>query len=184
VASVKISAAVRKRAKRIEMLLLDVDGVLTDGCIYLQSFPDGSVHEMKVFYATDGVGLKLLHNLGIKTGVITGRKSSATMRRAREANMDFVFQGQATKSAAFEEALQKAGLTAEQAAYMGDDLPDIPVLERAGLAIAVANAMPEVKSAAHYVTRRRGGDGAVREVIELILKSQNRWRQAVPQALA
>jgi 3-deoxy-D-manno-octulosonate 8-phosphate phosphatase (KDO 8-P phosphatase) len=166
------------------MLLVDVDGVLTDGCIRLQSFPDGSVHEMKVFCALDGVGLKLLHMLGVKTGMITGRTSAVTQRRAREASMDFLFQGQATKTAAFEEALQKSGLTADQVAYVGDDLPDIPILERAGLAVAVANAAPEVKRAAHYVTQRRGGEGAVREVVELILKSQNRWQDAVPQALA
>lgn len=183
-ASPKISAALRRRARRIEMLLLDVDGVLTDGRICLQSFPDGSVHEMKVFQAVDGVGLKLLHRMGIKTGVITGRNSAATQRRAREAGMDFVFQGQATKIAAFEEALKTAGLAADQVAYMGDDLPDIPVLERAGLAIAVANAAPEVKRAAHHVTLLRGGEGAVREVVELILKAQGRWHKAVPQALA
>jgi 3-deoxy-D-manno-octulosonate 8-phosphate phosphatase (KDO 8-P phosphatase) len=166
------------------MLLVDVDGVLTDGRIRLQSFPDGSAHEMKVFDAHDGAGLKLLHEVGMKTGVITGRDSVAMRRRAREARMDFVFQGQATKSAAFDEALHRSGLRAEKVAYVGDDLPDLPILKRAGLAVAVANAVPEVKRAAHFVTRRRGGEGAVREVVELLLKAQGRWKTAVPEAKA
>ncbi|MHB8304307.1 MAG: KdsC family phosphatase [Acidobacteriaceae bacterium] len=174
-----------ERARKIKLFLMDVDGTLTDGGVCLISLPkDGGVAEMKVFHSLDGLGLKLAHTMGIKTGFITGRKSPAVQQRAQENLVDYVYLGQATKTAAFEECLQKAGVTPGEVAYMGDDLPDMPLAERVGLAVAVANAADELKATCHYVTRARGGEGAAREVVELILKAQGRWEEAIPQALA
>lgn len=181
---VKFPAAVMRRAKKIRVLLMDVDGTMTPGYVCLQGFPDSSVAEMKIFNAHDGAGIKLAGIMGIRTGLITGRDSPATARRAREAGMEFVLQGQPKKLEAYKAILTRAGVTDEEVAYVGDDLPDLPLFERAGLAVAVADAVPEVKRAAHYITTLRGGQGAVREVVELILKSQGRWKKAIPQAIA
>jgi len=178
------SPAVLKRAKKIRLLLMDVDGVLTDGRIWLQSWPDGSAHEIKGFSAYDGAGLKLARAAGLRTGVITGRESAAMARRAKEADIEFVFQGRGEKLPAYEEILRIAKLKDEEVAYIGDDLPDLPVLARVGLAIAVANAVPEVKRAAHYVTKSSGGNGATREVVELLLKSQDKWQKVLKNARA
>jgi 3-deoxy-D-manno-octulosonate 8-phosphate phosphatase (KDO 8-P phosphatase) len=139
---------------------------------------------MKVFNSQDGAGLKLAHIMGIRTGFITGRKSPAVSQRAHELSVEFVYLGQATKMAAFEECMQKAGVQADEVAYMGDDLPDMPVAKRAGLAVAVANAAPELKAVCHFVTNARGGEGTAREIVELILKSQGRWEEAIPKAIA
>jgi 3-deoxy-D-manno-octulosonate 8-phosphate phosphatase (KDO 8-P phosphatase) len=176
--------ALADRAKKIRLFLMDVDGTLTDGGVCLLSLPDGGIAEMKVFNAQDGAGLKLAHIMGLKTGFITGRKSPAVQRRAEELSVEFVYLGQATKTAAFEECMQKAGVTEDEVAYMGDDLPDMPLAKRAGLAVAVANAASELKEISHYVTKAGGGGGAAREVIELILKAQGRWEEAVPKAIA
>ncbi len=163
---------------------MDVDGVLTDGRIYLQSLPDGSAAEMKVFSAYDGAGLKMARAVGLRTGLITGRDSAAVARRAQEVGMDFMLQDRTEKLSAYEEILRQAGLRDAEVAYVGDDLPDLPVLARVGLAVAVANAAPEVKRAAHYVTARSGGEGAVREVMELLLKVQGKWAEAIRLARA
>jgi 3-deoxy-D-manno-octulosonate 8-phosphate phosphatase (KDO 8-P phosphatase) len=177
--------ALLERAKKIRLFLMDVDGTLTDGGVCLMSLPnDGGVAEMKVFSSLDGLGLKLAHIMGIKTGFITGRKSPAVQQRAEELSVDYVYLGQATKMAAFDECMRNAGVSADEVAYMGDDLPDMPVAKRAGLAVAVANAAPELKAICHYVTRADGGEGSAREVVELILKAQGRWEEAIPQALA
>ena len=176
--------ALADRAKKIRLFLMDVDGTLTDGGVCLLALPDGGIAEMKVFNSLDGAGLKLASIMGIKTGFITGRKSPAVQRRAEELRVDFVYLGQATKTAAFEECMQKAGVTEEEVAYMGDDLPDMPLAKRAGLAVAVANAAAELKAISHYITQAKGGAGSAREVIELILKAQGRWEEAVPKALA
>jgi len=175
---------VKSRAKKIRLLLMDVDGVLTDGRIWLQSWPDGTAHEIKGFSAYDGAGLKLARAAGLRTGVITGRESAAMTRRAREADIEFVFQGRGEKLPAYEEILRTAKLKDDEVAYIGDDLPDLAILSRVGLAIAVANAVPEVKRAAHYVTKSSGGDGAAREVVELILKSQDKWEESLSKARA
>ncbi|HVA93542.1 MAG TPA: HAD hydrolase family protein [Candidatus Dormibacteraeota bacterium] len=180
----KVAPSVTARAKKIRVLLMDVDGVLTDGRIWLLSRRDGTASEIKGFSAYDGAGLKMARNAGLRTGVITGRESTAVAQRARECEIEFVFQKRATKIDALEEILRTAGAGDAEVAYVGDDLPDLPVLRRAGLAIAVANAAPEVKRAAHFVTVRRGGDGAVREVIELILKAQGKWMAAAGNAKA
>lgn len=183
------SPTLLERAKKIRLLLMDVDGTLTDGGVCLISLPGndgaaGGIAEMKVFSSLDGLGLKLAHIMGIKTGFITGRKSPAVQQRAEENLVDYVYLGQATKEAAFQECMHKAGVTPEEVAYLGDDLPDMPVAKLAGLAVAVANAAPELKAICHYVTRANGGEGAAREVVELILKAQGRWEEAIPQALA
>jgi 3-deoxy-D-manno-octulosonate 8-phosphate phosphatase (KDO 8-P phosphatase) len=180
----KISSLVRNRAKKIQLLLMDVDGVLTDGHIYLQSLPDGTAREMKVFSAHDGAGLKLARLAGLRTGLITGRDSAATTQRAREVGMAFIYQNRAEKLGAYGEILREAGLGDADVAYVGDDLPDLPILARVGLAVAVANAAPEVKKAAHYVTSRSGGEGAVREIVELVLKAQGKWVRAIQMARA
>jgi len=177
--------ALLDRAKKIKLFLMDVDGTLTEGGVCLISAPGGGeILEMKVFNAKDGAGLTLAHIMGIKTGFITGRKSPAVQQRASELHVDYVYLGQAKKTAAFEECMQKAGVTEEETAYMGDDLPDIPLAVRAGLAVAVADAAAELKAACHFTTSARGGQGSAREVIELILKAQGRWEEAVPKALA
>ncbi len=172
------------RAKKIRVLIMDVDGVLTDGRIWLLSHRDGSVSEIKGFSAYDGAGLKLARAAGLRTGIITGRESTAVAQRARECEIEFVYQGRATKMASFEEIVQITGAAESEVAYVGDDLPDIPVMQRVGLAVAVANAAPEVKRAAHFVTKRSGGEGAVREVIELIEKAQGKWAAASRDAKA
>src|SRR5271154_2264784 len=184
------SPEVLARARKIKLFLMDVDGTLTDGgvCLISSTSVDGdehsSVSEMKVFNAQDGQGLSLAHTMGIQTGFITGRSSPAVARRAEELKVTFVYLGQAKKTEAFEECMRKAGVTEEEVAYMGDDLPDIPLARRAGLAICVADGAPELKAICHFVTRRLAGRGTAREVIELILKAQGRWEEAVPQALA
>ena len=172
------------RARRVKLLLFDVDGVLTDGRVYLQSWPDGTAQELKAFHSQDGAGLKLAREAGLRTGLITGRDSAATTRRAREVGMDFVSQKQPIKIPAYEEILREAKLSDAEVAYMGDDLPDLPLLRRAGLAMAVANAVPEVKRVAHFVTRRRGGEGAVREAIEAILRARGVWEKVKEKARA
>ncbi len=163
---------------------MDVDGVLTDGKIHLASLADGTLAEMKSFSAYDGAGLMLARAAGLRTGILTGRESAANTRRAAELDMEFVYQNRPEKLPAYKEILRRGGVKDSEVAYVGDDLPDLPVLARAGLAVAVANGAPEARRAAHYVTRRRGGEGAVREVVEIILKAQKKWDAAVRQARA
>ena len=181
---IKFPAKVMARARKIRVFLMDVDGTMTPGEVCLQAFPDGSVSEMKIFNAHDGAGIKLASIMGIRTGVITGRDSPATTRRARESSMEFVFQGQPKKLESYKSILVRAGVTDEEVAYLGDDLPDLPILERVGLAVAVADSVPEVLRAAHYITTVAGGKGAAREVVELILKAQGKWKKAIPLAIA
>ena len=184
------SPDVLARARNIKLFLMDVDGTITDGgvCLISATAADGSaaetVLEMKVFSAQDGQGLSLAHTMGIQTGFITGRRSPAVAKRAEELKVTFVYLGQARKTQAFDECMKRAGVTENEVAYMGDDLPDIPLAQRAGLAVSVADGAPELKAVCHYTTRRLAGRGAAREVVELILKAQGRWDEAVPQALA
>ena len=168
----KISPALKKRAAQIKLLLMDVDGTMTDGSVTLLSQPDGTALEIKTFDAHDGQGLTLAQTAGLRTGCITGRESAALLWRAHEMKMEFIYTKQAIKMPAYEEIVQKAGVPDSAVAFIGDDLPDIPVMRRVGLAVAVGDAVPEVKQAAHYTTRAFGGDGAVREAVELILKSK------------
>jgi 3-deoxy-D-manno-octulosonate 8-phosphate phosphatase (KDO 8-P phosphatase) len=180
----KISLTLKKRARQIKVLLMDVDGTMTDGSVTLLSQTDGTALEIKTFDAHDGQGLTLAQTAGLRTGCITGRESSALLRRAREMKMEFIYMKQPVKMPAYEEILQKAGVSDSAVAFIGDDLPDIPLMRRAGLAIAVGDAVPEVKAAAHYVTRALGGQGAVREAVELILKSQGIWEGMIEKAQA
>lgn len=181
---IKINAGLKKRAKQIQVLLMDVDGTLTDGSVTLVSQPDGTALEIKSFDAHDGQGLTLAHSAGIRTGVITGRESPALLRRAHEMKMEFIYQKQPTKIPALEEILQKSGVSEQAVAYVGDDLPDLPIMRRVGLAIAVGDAVLEAKLAAHYVTRAHAGKGAIREVVELILKSKGIWDEMIEKARA
>jgi 3-deoxy-D-manno-octulosonate 8-phosphate phosphatase (KDO 8-P phosphatase) len=159
----------------VELLVLDVDGVLTDGgVVYLD---DG--RELKRFHVRDGTGLKLWHAAGKRTAVISGRSSPAVERRAKELGIAFVEQGADRKLPALKRVLAAAGLTPGQCVAVGDDLPDLPLLRHCGAAAAVADACPEVRAAAQYVTRAAGGHGAVREVVEWLLGAQGRWAAAV-----
>ena len=184
------SPDVLARARKIKLFLMDVDGTLTDGgvCLISSTIADGTgeaaVSEMKVFNSQDGQGLSLAHTMGIQTGFITGRHSPAVAKRAQELKVTFVCLGQAKKMAAFEDCMRKAGVTEDEVAYMGDDLPDIPLAQRAGLAVCVADGAPELAAVCHFTTRRHAGRGTAREVVELILKAQGRWEEAVPQAIA
>ena len=162
-------------ASKIRLLLMDVDGVLTDGKLYNVPSFQGGVSETKGFDTQDGIALQWMSWKNIQTGVISGRVSPATEERARQCSMTYVYQGHIEKIPILEEVLAKSKIDPGAVAYMGDDLTDVVIMRRVGLAIAPANARTEVKAAAHYVTEARGGAGAVREVVELILKSQNLW---------
>lgn len=170
----------RERLRRIRLLLLDVDGVLTDGRIIY----DAQGIETKAFDVKDGHGLKLLQRSGVQVGIITGRQSEVVNIRARELGIDIVYQGAKDKLVPFEEILQKLQLTADEVAYMGDDLPDLPVLRRAGWAVAPHDAVGEIKPYVHYVTSRPGGRGAVREVCDLLLQENGCWPELTSRYFA
>jgi 3-deoxy-D-manno-octulosonate 8-phosphate phosphatase (KDO 8-P phosphatase) len=172
-------ATLAQRCSAIELLLLDVDGVLTDGRII---YGDSGV-EVKAFHVRDGSGLKLWQLAGKRAAVLTGRTSSVVEVRAAELGIAPVIQGAADKLAGFRAVLEAVTVTPEQVCYVGDDLPDVPVLRRCGLAVAVADACAEARAHAHYVTRTPGGCGAVREIIELILGCQGRWQELVQRFL-
>lgn len=150
---------------------MDCDGVLTDGRIWVLE----NGEDQKAFNTRDGLGLEIFHRAGFKSGVISGRISSALTRRAQKLGMSYVRQGCVEKDQAFAEILADAGLTNDEVAFAGDDLNDIPLMIKSGLALAVADAAAETRAHAHYVTQATGGHGAVREMVELILKSHNRW---------
>ena len=162
---------VSRRAKAIKMLVLDVDGVMTDGRLFYG--PGGQ--EFTVFHILDGHGIKMAIRSGLSLAIITGRESEAVAQRARELGILEIHQKAVDKLSVFQGLLARNGLAASQVACMGDDLVDLPLLRRAGLALSVPDAVDEVRAAAHYVTRRAGGRGAVREAIEILLKSQNLW---------
>jgi 3-deoxy-D-manno-octulosonate 8-phosphate phosphatase (KDO 8-P phosphatase) len=163
------------RAARVRLLLMDVDGVMTDGTYWQVPDGAGGLAEIKAFDSQDGIAFQWLHRFGIQAGVISGRVSVATAERARSARFAHVYQGHVEKIPILEEILEKSGLPAEQVAYVGDDFTDVVVMHRVGLAVAVANAKPEVKAEAHWTTTSPGGHGALREVVELLLKAQGRW---------
>ncbi len=165
-----IRPGVAKRLAKIKLLLCDVDGVLTDTGIYI-----GGETEIKRFNIQDGLGLRLLQQAGIKVGWISNRPSYATTLRAVELKVDFLHQKDGNKVEAIEAILTQTGFSWEQVCYMGDDIVDLGPLGRAGCGVAVANAGIEAKAAAHYITALAGGHGAVREVVELLLKAQAKW---------
>ncbi len=166
-----ISADILRRAARINLILMDCDGVLTDGRITLREHGD----EEKSFHTRDGHGIVLAHRAGLRSGIISGRSSKTVEMRARDLGMHFVRQGTWDKIKDFEEVLAEAGVGEDKVCYIGDDVTDIPLMHRSVLAVAVADATDETRAAAHYVTRLSGGFGAVREVCELILKAQGSW---------
>ena len=170
---------VLRRAARVKLLLMDCDGVLTDGRIWILENDD----DQKAFHTRDGLGIELLHRSGIKSGIISGRISSALERRAQSLGVSFLWQGRDDKHQAFADTLADAQVTREEVAFIGDDLTDLPLMGQAGLAVAVADAVAAVQEHAHYVTKLKGGKGAVREVIELILKAQGRWDDIVKSYL-
>jgi 3-deoxy-D-manno-octulosonate 8-phosphate phosphatase (KDO 8-P phosphatase) len=180
----EIAPTLKKRAAQIKLILMDVDGTMTDGSVTLLSQPDGTALEVKTFDAHDGQGLTLAQTAGLRTGCITGRESAALLRRAHEMKMEFIYMKQAVKMPAYEEIVQKAGVPDSAVAFIGDDLPDIPVMRRVGLAVAVGDAVPEVKEAAHYTTKAFGGAGAIREAVELVLKSKGIWEAMIDKARA
>ena len=173
------SSEVQQRASRIKLLLMDCDGVLTDGRIWI--FENGE--EQKGFHTRDGLGIDLWHRAGLQSGIISGRLSSAVETRARTLGMKFIWQGCEDTLEAFNNTLAQANVTSAEVAFVGDDLNDIPLMLQSGLAIAVADAALETREHAHYVTTAQGGYGAIREVIELILKSQGRWSDLVKRYL-
>lgn len=198
------SASILARARKIKLLLFDVDGVLTDGKLFIFPAPAGiqqttqehaaklggqggfglvsqSLIEAKGFHAHDGTAISLARLGGIKTGLITKRISETVALRARDLKLEHVHQGIQDKLTVFEEILKQEGLKPAEAAFVGDDVIDLPVMRHCGLAVAVANARPEVKQQAHYTTPHAGGDGALRDAVEYILKAQGKWKRAVSE---
>ncbi len=162
---------VAQRASRVNVLLIDVDGVLTDGRIVYADYGD----ELKFFDVQDGAGLVFWNRVGLKSAIITARTSRLLKRRAKELRIDFLAQGRLLKLPTYEQLLKRLRVTDEQVCAIGDDLMELPILRRVGLAVAVPNAVEEVKQICHYTTRRPGGRGAVREVVDLILKAKGLW---------
>ena len=169
-----LSRALRAKFGAVKLFLCDVDGVLTDGTVFM-----AGDSEAKQFNILDGLGLRLLQRAGIKVGWISGRPSPATRHRAHGLQIDFLKEGEKSKAAEIESILAATGLSWKDVSYMGDDILDLAPLKRAGLSIAVANAIPEAKSLAHYVTKASGGRGAIREVTDLILKAQQQWDRMI-----
>lgn len=158
-----------ERIRKIKLLLMDCDGVLTDGRLYFSAGGE----ELKVFHARDGQGIVMWHAAGFRSGIISGRNSAIVDMRAGQLGVEFIWQGRKDKVAAFQEILNAAGVTAEEVAFIGDDTPDAEVMPFVGFSVAVGDAHPKVKSAAHHVTSLEGGRGAVREVIDMLLDAKN-----------
>jgi 3-deoxy-D-manno-octulosonate 8-phosphate phosphatase (KDO 8-P phosphatase) len=165
----------RRRAQKIRLIIFDVDGVMTDGRITI----DDKKRESKSFDVRDGHGIKMLIRAGIKAAIVTGRRSKVVMHRAKELGIHHVYQGAVRKSEVVRLLLSEAGIEAQQAAFMGDDLVDIPALKAVGLAVAPADAVAEVIASAHVVTASPGGYGAVRELCEFIMKAQGLWEEVI-----
>lgn len=172
-------SSLRTKLRRIQLFLCDVDGVLTNGTVLI-----GDGKEYKAFNIQDGLGLLLLKRHGIKVGWISNRPSQVTQQRAEELQIDFLHQAKGSKVAVAELLLAKTGLGWENVCFIGDDIVDLGVLQRAGVAVAVANAVVEARALADYVTHSKGGEGAVREAVRLILDAQGKWRQVINEHLA
>jgi len=171
------------RARQIKVLIFDVDGVLTDGQLTFIPKLDGTAAETKGFTAHDGLGISLARLGGLRTGIITKRQSQTVAIRARDLKLEFVYQGQAHKLGAAKAICAKAGITLDELCYVGDDIVDLPVMRVCGLAIATANARPQVLEMAHWVTPNRGGDGAGRDAIDFILNAQGSLARVIEQYL-
>lgn len=163
------------RAARVKLLLMDVDGVLTDGRLLWSPDGQGGVVETKAFDSQDGIGLQWLNWYGIATGVISGRNSPSTVERARQCKMKYVYQGHIEKIPILEEILADAGASPDETGYIGDDFTDIVIMNRVGFAAAPANARREVRRHAHFIAEHNGGEGAVRDVIEVVLRAKGIW---------
>jgi 3-deoxy-D-manno-octulosonate 8-phosphate phosphatase (KDO 8-P phosphatase) len=163
------------RARKIKLLIMDVDGVLTDGKLYFIQRPDGSFYETKSFHSLDGLGIRIAHKAGLKTGIITGRGSPVIEHRVKELGIEYLVQNRRDKLEPYQEILRAAKVGDEAVCYVGDDIVDLPLLKRVGLAVAVGNAHRLLRPHVHYWTQRDGGLGAVREAIELILTAQGKW---------
>ena len=161
------------KLKEIELLLLDVDGVLTAGEIIYSE----EKSEIKIFNVKDGLGLRLLMSSGVQVGLVTGRRSRALVRRCEDLGISMLIDGTSDKAAALNQICDKTGISASRAAFVGDDLPDLPIMRRTGCAIAVADAHPVVRQQADIITNARGGQGAVREICEMILKAKGSWEE-------
>ena len=169
-----ISSETLERARRVKLLITDIDGVMTDGRIVYSVYGD----ELKFFDVTDGFGISLLNGVGIKTVIITAKRSRIVKIRARDLKVARAYAGFLDKRIPFDDVLKRFKIPAEEICFIGDDLMDISVLKRVGFAVSVPNGMEEVKAIAHHITSRSGGRGAVREICELILKSQDKWDEA------
>ena len=178
-----IEPALAERARRIKVLLFDVDGVLTDGSITVIPGPDNSGTEIKSFSAHDGMGIAIAHVAGLKIGWITKRVSQVVALRARDLRIEHLYQGQHYKAQALDQVIAEEHCTLDEIAYVGDDIVDLPVLRKVGLAVSPANGRPEVKAIAHYVTPNPGGQGAARDVIDLLLNARGVLSQTIEQYL-
>jgi 3-deoxy-D-manno-octulosonate 8-phosphate phosphatase (KDO 8-P phosphatase) len=186
-----MTLSAQDRGRRIKIILFDVDGVLTDGTIWIYpmpvALPDGSIVtrmvEAKGYSAHDGAGMTLARLGGMKVGIITKRISETVALRARDLKLEFVYQGQAFKMQAVREIMEKEGVSLDEIAYVGDDVIDLPVMRQCGLAVAVANAREQVKAEAHYVTPNRGGEGAGRDAIEFVLGAKGLLKQSIDASI-
>lgn len=169
----------RARARKIKLLLMDVDGVLTDGRIYYVPRPQGGLTETKTFHSRDGLGLRIAHAAGLKTGIISGRGSPVVEHRARELGIHFLQQEALAKLAPYQKILRAAGLRDAEVCFVGDDIVDLPILKRVGLAVGVGDGHPLLRRHVHYWTKNPGGRGAVRETIESILQAQGKWKRVL-----
>lgn len=174
-----IKSEVAERARRVKLLIVDIDGVMTDGRIVYSIYGD----ELKFFDVTDGFGISLLNRAGIKTAIITAKKSRIVKMRARDLKIAKAYQGFIDKLIPFDKLLKEFKISTEDICFIGDDLPDMPVLRRVGFAVSVPNALDEVKAIAHYITSKAGGRGAVREVCDILLKAQDKWGEATAKYL-
>lgn len=168
---------IEERAKKVKLLIMDVDGVLTDGRIIYANSGD----QLKFFDVTDGMGLALLSHAGLKSAILTAKKSKVVARRAKDMHIDKVYQNAHRKSEVFKKILNDFKVSPEEVCFIGDDVIDISVLKKVGFAICAPNAVSEVKNEVHYITKREGGRGAVREVIDMILKTQGKWDEAIKE---
>ena len=171
----KLTDEQRTRAAKIRLLLMDVDGVWTEGSLFYVPGDEAMV-EAKSFNTQDGMGLRFAHAANIRSGLISGRESPGVTHRAEMLGVTYVYQNYLEKIPPYEEICEQAGVADDEVAYMGDDLPDVPLIRRVGLGVAVANARKEVKECADYVTAAPGGNGAIREVIEILMKAQGSWQ--------
>ena len=171
-----ISKRLRDRARKIKLLLMDVDGVLTDGKFFYVPQPDGGLIESKSFHSRDGLGIRFAHQAGLKTGIITGRSSPVLEHRVKELGIHFLQQNAREKLQPYEKIRRAARLRDDEICYVGDDIVDLPLLKRVGLAVAVGDGHELLRPHVHYTTRCAGGAGALREAIELILSAQGKWK--------